>query len=127
MRFKLDENLGLRTAALFAEHGHNAKTVFQEDLSGATDRTIFDACVREGRCLVSLDLDFSDVVRFPPHTSSGIAVLRLPKGGSATMVSHLASNLLAALDREPIGNRLWIVETNRIRVHQYLDPDVSSG
>src|SRR5260370_26797629 len=39
----------------------------------------------ENRCLVSLDLDFADVVRFPPHRTSGIAVLRLPHGASLSL------------------------------------------
>ena len=37
MRFKLDENLGSRTACLIAEYGHDVETVAQEKLSGIGD------------------------------------------------------------------------------------------
>ena len=59
MKFKLDENLGSRTAHLFSEAGHGVETVFKEGLSGASDELIFETCFLENRCLVSLDLDFA--------------------------------------------------------------------
>jgi hypothetical protein len=42
MKFKLDENLGSRTAGLIAESGRDVETVAQEKLSGAATR----ACSR---------------------------------------------------------------------------------
>jgi predicted nuclease of predicted toxin-antitoxin system len=125
MRFKLDENLGSRSARLFPQAGHNAATVFEEGLRGARDEIIFEACIRENRCLPSLDLDFADVVRFPPHKTAGIAVLRLPKGASLRLLEKFVSDLLSRLDAEPISGRLWIIETGRIRVHEntMTEPD----
>jgi hypothetical protein len=82
------------------------------------------ACWRT-RCLVSLDLDFADVVRFPPHKSAGIAVLRLPKGASIRLLEKFVSDLLNTLVTEPINGSLWVVEVGRIRVHEKtsLDPN----
>ena len=118
MRFKLDENLGSRSARLFPEAGHDVETVFQERLSGARDEVIFETCIRESRCLLSLDLDFTVVVRFPPHRTVGIAVLGLPKGVSLSLLEKFVRDLLSMLDTEPITGRLWIVEAGRIRVHE---------
>src|SRR5260370_42260377 len=74
----------------------------------------------EGRCLLSLDLDFADVVGFPPHKTAGIAVLRLPKGASLRLLEKFVSDLLSMLDVE------HIVEADRIRVHENnksIEPD----
>ncbi len=71
MRFKLDENLGSRCLGLLREAGHDVETVDSEGLSGADDRKIYDVCGVEQRCLLTLDLDFADVLRFPPHATEG--------------------------------------------------------
>lgn len=127
MTFKLDENLGARVAALFRTAGHDAETVLDEHLGGADDRQVFDSACREGRCLVTLDLDFSDVLRFPPHRSAGIAVIRVPKHCSHRLLEQLVGSLLRALDVESIDSRLWIVEPGRLRVHERTGPEEDAG
>lgn len=117
MRFKLDENLGARAAEWIKEQGHDAETVRAEGLGGGTDEAIFAACVSERRCLVTLDLDFADIVRFSPHATEGIVVLRAPRGASRAIILGLLRNLCAA-EMGSIAGSLWIVEPNRIRVRE---------
>jgi predicted nuclease of predicted toxin-antitoxin system len=116
MKFKLDENLGSRTAGLIAELGHEVETVHQEKLSGTSDENLFETCVAEGRCLVTLDLDFADILHYPPEESAGIAVLRPPHAASLALLTSMVRNLLAALQKESISGRLWVVEAGRVRV-----------
>jgi predicted nuclease of predicted toxin-antitoxin system len=122
MKFKLDENLGSRAAHLFTEYGYYVETVRHENLGGAPDQIIFDACVREQSCLVTLDLDFADVVRFPSEKVAGIVILRPPKSASMNMLATLVRALLVALKTESIGSNLWIVEPGRIRVRETSEP-----
>jgi predicted nuclease of predicted toxin-antitoxin system len=118
VKFKLDENLGSRTAELIGEFGHDVQTVFQEKLNGTDDVRLFEVCALEGRCLITLDLDFPDVLRFPPARGAGTAVLRLLRTVSLNLPTDLVRNLLAAIERESIAGRLWVVEAGRIRVHE---------
>jgi len=69
MNFKLDENLGRRTQEVFSLCGHRADTVAEENLSGTGDQRLFEICQVEERCVVSLDMDFADILRFPPGAS----------------------------------------------------------
>lgn len=124
MKFKLDENFGTRSQSVFREAGHDVKTVVEESLQGSPDRLLYDVCVQEERCLVTLDLDFADVTRFRPANTGGIVVLRVPRNPSLPLLEELIQHVLQALQQMPIKGDLWIVEVGRIRVHQ-VDEDVA--
>lgn len=79
---------------------------------------LYEICCKEKRCLVTLDLDFADVTRFPPSSSSGIVVIRTPGNPSFALLEQLVRQFLQALTQMPVEKKLWIVEVGRIRVHQ---------
>ena len=118
MRFKLDENFGTRTQHIFNATGYDVKTVWEEKLQGCSDQKIYETCCAELRCLVTLDLDFADTVRFQPEKAAGIAVIRVPRNPSLSLLESLIRQFLKELDRTPIDKKLWIVEIGRIRIHQ---------
>jgi len=118
MRFKLDENFGTRTQHIFKGAGHDVQTVREESLQGASDRHLYDTCCAEQRCLVTLDLDFADVMRFPPEKAGGIAVIRVPRNPSLPLLERLVRQFLHSVEQMPVEKKLWIVEVGRIRVHQ---------
>jgi len=119
VKFKLDENFGARTQRLFQEAGHEVETVRDEGLQGASDSTLYEACRSEHRCLVSLDVDFADVFRFPPKPPpAGIVVVRPGRNASLTLLESLVKQALGAIERMHVDGQLWVVETGRIRIHQ---------
>lgn len=120
MKAKLDENLGNRAVDLFLASGHDVATVTGQDLGGAGDEELIEACRIEGRTLVTLDLDFSNVLRFPPREYAGIAVLRVPHPIELDAIRQRVRVLLQAVENEDLSGRLWIVEQDRIREY---DPE----
>ena len=118
MRFKLDENLGRRGRDLLTAAGHDVATVFDQNLNQAPDTEIIEACRQESRCLVTLDLDFANPLRFNPAGYCGIAVLRLPARFSYEDLMIAMRTLARAVEGESIAKNLWIVERGRIRIHR---------
>lgn len=123
MKLKLDENFDVRLVPELLEEGFDADTVVAEGLAGSPDETIFDACKAAGRTLVTLDLDFSNPLRFPPENSEGIVVVRPPKAALSSIQATLWS-AIAQLKTGAMKGKLWIVEVGRIREH---DPNEASG
>lgn len=86
MRIKVDENIGRSGVELLRQAGHDVMTVREQGLAGAADEGVYQACVAEGRALITLDRDFGQVPRFPPARTAGIVVLDL--GGIAASSSR---------------------------------------
>ena len=118
MKFKLDENFGTRTLEIFRAAAHDIQTVRSQKLQGCFDQNLYEVCCKEQRCLVTLDLDFADVTRFPPTSASGIVVIRIPRNPSFALLEQLVRQFLQALTQMPVEKKLWIVEVGRIRIHQ---------
>lgn len=120
-KFKLDEHFGIRIKQLFLDQGLDVHTVRDERLQGTPDANLFEICREESRCLITLDLDFSDVLRFPPYDSLGIVVLRPRKNINFAELKTLTLQLIRYLKMQSVHNQLWIVEKDKIRIHQPKD------
>lgn len=97
MQVKLDENLGTSVVAVFEAAGHDVATVYGQGMAGTKDEGIYAACCREGRVLVTLDLDFANPFRHDPRSTPGIAVLRVPDQPGLQDLLRVASILLVRL------------------------------
>ncbi|MFI5404064.1 MAG: DUF5615 family PIN-like protein [Planctomycetota bacterium] len=118
MRIKLDENIGLRLGEPLRAAGHDVASVAQQGMTNATDRTLIEACRKERRCLVTLDLEFGNPFLFDPSKYAGIAVLRLPRSGTPGALLACMKTLARALEEQPISGLLWVVQPGRVREYQ---------
>ena len=95
--------------------GHDAVTVLDQLLGGAVDERLACLCRAEGRVLVTLDLDFSNIQTYPPSEHAGIIVLRLSRQDKE-QVMKVVTAIIPSLLVEPLQGRLWIVDEYKIRI-----------
>ena len=115
MKFKIDENLPVEIAELLRSARHDAVTVMDQGLRGADDSLIIDACLREGRVLVTLDLDFADVRAYPPPQFPGFMVLRVRRQDKRHLIA-IFRRVIPLMEQESVEHHLWIIEETRVRI-----------
>jgi predicted nuclease of predicted toxin-antitoxin system len=115
MQFKIDENLHSDAADLLRQHGHDALTVYEQGLRGGADTDIASVCRQEGRAIVTLDLDFSDIRQYPPEDHQGNIVLRLNDQSRASVLNVLG-RIIPMFDAESPVGYLWIGDEHQVRI-----------
>ena len=115
MQFKIDENLHIDVADYLRQHGYDAMTVNEQGLQGQSDDVIANICQQESRVLVTLDLDFADMRRYPPNRYAGLLVLRLTDQ-SRISVLRTMMRIQPLFQAEPMDGQLWIVDEHQLRI-----------
>ena len=115
MKFKTDENMPVEAAEDLRRAGHDALTVTDQHWAGQPDVRVAEVCKAEGRALLTLDLDFSDIRMFPPSDYAGIIVLR-PSVQTLKNIHRLVGQVIALMPTEPLAGYLWVVDEGQIRV-----------
>jgi predicted nuclease of predicted toxin-antitoxin system len=115
MTFKIDENLHEEVAALLRQAGYDALSVYDQNMQGHKDEDLAAVCKREGRVIVTQDLDFANIVAFPPEDYAGIIVFRLHDPGRGSVLSAMR-RLLPLLISGNLSGCLWTVDDIRLRI-----------
>jgi predicted nuclease of predicted toxin-antitoxin system len=121
MRFKTDENLPIQIADWVRQQGHDALSVAEQGLAGFADPAVAAVSQVEKRAIVSLDLDFSDIRRYPPENYAGIIILR-PVVQMIPALERMMARAVALLSQEPLDGCLWIVDDHRVRIRDSRRP-----
>jgi predicted nuclease of predicted toxin-antitoxin system len=132
VKFKLDENVSRAAAALLREAKFDVVTVSDQELEGARDPDLIGCCVREERCLITMDAEFGNPLLYPPRHYRGIVLLRLPGRATTELIRETVRTLRDALlaSGSPAGSsiplpgpdrHLWVVQPGRVRLYQGED------
>lgn len=111
MKIKLDENLPASLAVALGGLGHDIQTVPQQGLTGKRDEAVWEVAQREGRFLITQDLDFSDIRRFKPGSHHGLLLVRLRRPGRRALIRRTRA-LFESEDVERWA-RCFVVSTDR--------------
>ena len=76
MKLKLDENLSRHLKPVLIELGHDVLTAADENLLSHPDTEIARAAKEEQRMLMTLDVEFADLRKYPPCSHPGVILFR---------------------------------------------------
>jgi predicted nuclease of predicted toxin-antitoxin system len=117
VKLKLDENLSRHLQPALAAFGHDVTTAAQEGLLSQPDAAMAAAASKEGRILLTLDVEFGDLRKYPPGSHPGILLFR-PRSFGPAAVNHLVVEFVRAADLEELRGCVAIIDPERMRVRQ---------
>jgi predicted nuclease of predicted toxin-antitoxin system len=109
VKFKLDENLPVSSAAILTSADQNVDIVTDEGLTGAPDHDVVAAATAAGRILISLDRGLGDIRAYPPSSHAGIVVLRLTDQ-STTAATKPVSDLATLTNPDSLAGAVAVLK-----------------
>jgi predicted nuclease of predicted toxin-antitoxin system len=117
VKLKLDENLSRHLKPILVQSGHDAETVAEEGLLSRPDVEVGLAAKGAEWILLTLDLEFGDLGKFPPGSHPGIILFRPRSYGSLTVNDYVSRFVWETNLGELVGC-LTIEEPFRVRIRR---------
>jgi len=114
VKFKLDEDLPVELTEDLRSLGHDADTVADEGLRGASDPTVVDACRAADRILFTLDKGIANLRGYPVQQHAGVVLFRPDTSGRRAVIAFVRDRLHRVIEMDLAG-RLTVVGPFRIR------------
>ena len=115
MKLKLDENLSRHLKPVLAGLGHNVLTAADEDLLSRPDTEIARAAKDENRMVLTLDIEFADLRKYPPGSHPGVILFR-PLSLSPFSVNFFISDFIRRTDLEKLAGCIAVVDPVHVRI-----------
>jgi predicted nuclease of predicted toxin-antitoxin system len=121
MRFLVDANLPRSALGLLQGFGHVAEHVSDCGLAAASDFDIAARACGTRAALLTRDLDFADIRRYPPAHYQGLVVIRLPDDAIAKKILSLLERFLKQTELvAQLPGHIVILEKGRVRFRPAL-------
>lgn len=117
MKFLLDANIPHSAKDIF-EKPHTAIHVRDIGLRDAPDEEIILWAKRHRAALITRDLDFGNILFFPPRDYCGIIILKLPSFYTAREIKRVLAQFLSEIRIREIPKSIIVVEEGRYRIRK---------
>jgi predicted nuclease of predicted toxin-antitoxin system len=115
VRLLSEENPSPAYAVRLREAGHDAVAVLEAGLGGAKDEAVRQFALDQKRTLVTIDSDFSHIVRYSSADTPGVIWLR-PWPPTESVIAALLDGAIRKLTDFSLEGKIVVAETSRIRI-----------
>ena len=112
-KFLLDADMPRSSAAAIRSLGFDVQDVRDLGMRYAKDQEIIDFALDTDRVVITRDLDYGEILRYPQHP--GGIILRLPTGFVAKEVNEALLDFLSSAKDDVLRHAIIIVELGRYR------------
>lgn len=119
MKFLLDENVSSLFIEKIKNQYHGSVDIFDIGYDGKDDSEIYGFLKQHKYILITFDLDFSDIRKFPPEFVEGIIVLRFKNKKIQDLITA-TSSYLEELEKRDFEHSLVIFQNSGIRIRRRL-------
>jgi predicted nuclease of predicted toxin-antitoxin system len=117
MSILVDQCVPRKYLRLLHEWGYTADLVQSHLSANAEDASVLALAQRLDAVLLTADLDFAQIIEYPPQNYQGIVVLRY-RAEDETAITNVLRQALKDLYRDSLRSALVIISANRYRVRR---------
>ena len=117
-RFLIDEDSPKGLERLLQSKGYDAVHVVTAGLAGTQDPQLAVWAKQQGRILVTRDLGFGNLLKFPLGTLPGVIMIRVPEEYVASEVIALMARFLPIIENDEtlLNGALIVLEPDQLRI-----------
>lgn len=117
MKLLADMHIAPRTVTFLRSLGHDVVRVDELLLPTAPDEAIVAAATRDGRCILTQDLDFSATVALSRRTIPSVISLRL-SSSRVERVNTVLQEVLPGVEKDLLEGAIVTVQDGRVRLRR---------
>jgi predicted nuclease of predicted toxin-antitoxin system len=117
MKLKLDENLSRHLKGILEKYKYDVSTAAEEGLLSKPDTLVAEAAGREGRILLTLDVEFADLRKYPPGQHPGVVLFR-PKSFGPLSVNQFIERFFQTTDLNRLAGCVIVVDPQKVRIRR---------
>ncbi len=118
LRFVIDEDMPRSTAAALVEEGYSVKDIRDHGYRGSSDEEIYGFAQAEEAVLLTGDLGFGNILKFPLGRHFGIVVARFPNEMRPQEMNKKIVRALSELQDVDLKGNLVILDPGKVRIRR---------
>ena len=119
IKLLVDEDLPRSTAAMLKSLGIDALDLRDIGLKGSTDAEVFEYAQNEGRIIITRDVEFGNILKYPIQNHCGVIIIRIPNTYIRDDILKIIRDFFHKVDKDKLMNSLVILEAEKYRIRPF--------
>jgi predicted nuclease of predicted toxin-antitoxin system len=120
VKFLIDEDMPRSTGNTLKDNGYETVDVRDCGLRGKTDREIFEYAIKENLVILTGDLGFGNIIKFPMGRHWGIVIIHFPNDTPVQLLNEQIISCFKTFTENDFHKNLIIVEPQKVRIRKKL-------